>query len=410
MFWLSLLALPLRTDLDQVVQRVVPIQVSAKDTTDLEPFRKAIGNARIVQLGELTHGDGTSFELKTRLVKYLHERAGFDVLVWESGFVECLDLDAGLRGKEPLLDVARRAVFSHWSRGRESFGVFEYARASHSTRRPLLMAGFDIQSSGSEGNMTFLRLADAVLTSADKDLRDRLAEIRKMPAADAREAAALNLAEEIQQTLEKNRPALSKTLKPAELATLTQKVKSMVAYDAMMKAFLKYQQVQTGVEFQVGYNLRERANFENLAWLLENSFKGKKVIVWAHNAHVSNFGSDGIYRVAGPNDVVLDSTGRWLKERYGARLYSVGFVASGGQWSWMGQPPQSFAPAGPDSIESLIGRAAAEHAFLDLKGLKILLDEPMDGDLNRQDPQVNRIVWPRAFDGLIYIRIGRAHV
>jgi hypothetical protein len=45
-----------------------------QDFSDLEPLRAAIGTARIVQLGEPSHGAGSSFAAKTRLVMFLHQR------------------------------------------------------------------------------------------------------------------------------------------------------------------------------------------------------------------------------------------------------------------------------------------------------------------------------------------------
>lgn len=389
------------SDGEAVLKQVKPIHVSNESDRDLEPVRKAIGGARIVQLGELTHGDGTSFALKTRLVKYLHEKAGFDVLIWESGLLEGEQLDEGLKGKDPVQDVARKAVFSHWSRSKESIGVFEYARQTYASRRPLAMAGFDIQSSGREGNLVFLRLVDAV---GDRALMERAAEIRALPEGEAKESAALELAPALKTALAQNRDRLIASKGKAYLDALQQKVNSMVAYDQMMKSYRRFQQVQTGAEFQVGYNLRERANFENLKWLVDHRYKGKKVIVWAHNSHVSHNGATGSFWVAGPNDLVLDSTGRLLKQAYGARLYTIGFLASGGKWSWMGQPAQDFSEAKPGSIEELLGRSGASHAFLDLRPVAKHLSEPMDGYINRQDPQLNHVVWPKVFDGLIYIR------
>ncbi len=50
------------------------------DFSDLAPLAAAIGDARIVQLGETTHGDGAAFLAKVRLVKFLHQHHGFDVL------------------------------------------------------------------------------------------------------------------------------------------------------------------------------------------------------------------------------------------------------------------------------------------------------------------------------------------
>ena len=58
------------------------------DDSDLKPFADAIGYARIVALGEQTHGGREEYLLKTRLLKFLHEKMGFDVLLLESGFYD----------------------------------------------------------------------------------------------------------------------------------------------------------------------------------------------------------------------------------------------------------------------------------------------------------------------------------
>src|SRR5258708_6197993 len=41
------------------------------DVSDLRPLARAIGDARVVLLGEQTHADGTTFVAKTRLVRFL---------------------------------------------------------------------------------------------------------------------------------------------------------------------------------------------------------------------------------------------------------------------------------------------------------------------------------------------------
>ncbi|MGH9894114.1 MAG: erythromycin esterase family protein, partial [bacterium] len=61
------------------------IDPADEDFKDLEPLIKAIGSARVVQLGEPSHGAGSSFAAKARLIKFLHRRMGFDVVAWESG-------------------------------------------------------------------------------------------------------------------------------------------------------------------------------------------------------------------------------------------------------------------------------------------------------------------------------------
>src|SRR6476646_1280732 len=65
------------------------IDPADEDFADLEPLRKVIGDARIVQLGEQSHGDGATFHAKARLIKFLHQKMGFDVLAFESGLYDC---------------------------------------------------------------------------------------------------------------------------------------------------------------------------------------------------------------------------------------------------------------------------------------------------------------------------------
>ena len=66
----------------QFPNRPVRLKVHNDDFSDLEHFGKAIGDKRIVLLDELTHGEGNIFSLKSRLVKYLHHKKGFDVFLF----------------------------------------------------------------------------------------------------------------------------------------------------------------------------------------------------------------------------------------------------------------------------------------------------------------------------------------
>src|SRR5690349_13939964 len=68
--------------------RIRSIDAADQDFSDLEPLMDAIGSASVVQLGEPSHGAGSSFAAKVRLIEFLHRRMGFDVVAWESGLYD----------------------------------------------------------------------------------------------------------------------------------------------------------------------------------------------------------------------------------------------------------------------------------------------------------------------------------
>src|SRR5689334_8698043 len=95
--WLASHARPVRT-----------VNPQDEEFADLEPIAAAIGQARVVQLGEPSHNAGTCFAAKARLIKFLHQRLKFDVVIWESGIYDVGLVDAALQKGEDPVSAAQR--------------------------------------------------------------------------------------------------------------------------------------------------------------------------------------------------------------------------------------------------------------------------------------------------------------
>lgn len=379
-----------------------------------EAIKASIGNHRIVMLGELTHGDGSSFEAKVELVKLLHQEMGFDVLVWESGLYDCSEMNRELGGSRAIVPVAQMGVFSHWSKGKESIPVFEYARQTFKSARPLTMAGFDIQPSGSASNSQFPEMVSWFEGFAEftPDDRDEAAAAFKDAqqagsAPDPQKAYAAmmlrvyGLASRMKSAVDKN-PSAFKSKWKDEFGLRYQVIKSAIQYHEMLKLI---QKIQGGTnDFTEPYNLRERANAANLTWLVDSAFRGRKVVVWAHNVHIFN-GTPG--HSAGPKRVsgATDSMGRIFASSREEKPYILGFMAYSGTWSWMGNPEIMLQTPSKDSMETKLHNQGYGSAFVDLANMPCESEwaRPMMGTIDQQNPRPFVAKWKDGFDGLIFI-------
>ena len=77
---------------------------------DLQFFKTVLGQRRLVQLGESGHGVAEFNHAKVRLIKFLHQQMGFDVIAFESGLFECFNADATVAAHTAVL-LMRNCIF-----------------------------------------------------------------------------------------------------------------------------------------------------------------------------------------------------------------------------------------------------------------------------------------------------------
>ena len=369
----------LQTWITKSAVTVRSIDAADEDFEDLEPLIDAIGSARVVQLGEPSHGAGTSFAAKVRLIKFLHRRMGFDVVVWESGFYDLELTQAGMRAGEDAVAAARRGIFTLWSNAEEVRPLFEYAKASQTTTSPLDMAGFDMQVTA-DGSMerfaTDLRsfvaaLGESALRARASELANQAIEARgrvfsAMQAEDLeslRDAAAglLSLIRNKRTAFEEVHG--SRTSSFMEHAIENMRIDAVNRYDAHLSA-------APNVERE---NRRDALNASNLHWLIQDGYPGRKIIVWAHNVHVMNayYSSDWHTVHLEPQPTDMKPSGVFLAEWLKDGVYTIGMTTYQGQDGLaIADVASPIDPADAGSLESRLHRLGKPYVFLDVRSVR----------------------------------------
>lgn len=404
--WLREHAIPLRT-----------IDPDDEDFADLEPLVGAIGTARVVALGEQSHGDGATFLAKDRLVRFLHRRMGFDVLLWESGTFDCRlvnrDLDAGL----PASEAASAGIFPIFTASGQILPVIGYAAATRETLRPLEIAGFDCQFSGSAGRAELPAYLAAFFDALDPEVlrpsggTDWEAALAALCAGvgipveeepedgEEEEGGRVAAAPEravighLRGVIDTRRDELASVWGAREIAFAERVLGNLEVFDRMGRA------PSTGSPADT--NLRDRRMGENLAWLVDEYYAGRKVLVWAASFHLMrNADTIRSERLDYADTVPM---GHVAHELLGEDYYAVAFTAHSGKAGNPFRTAQDLPPPEPDGLEALLHEAAAPYAFLDLRDLAPG-GEWLRGELSARPLGYSpmRADWTQVFDAFVF--------
>lgn len=385
------------------------------DFRDLEPLKKTLKGVRVVMLGEQDHGDGTTFLAKTRMIRFLHERMGFDVLAFESGLYDCAKVWERLEAGEPAQTAVPRGVFAIWTRTRELQPLIDYIGAQMKTKHPLEIAGVDSQLTGPASEQFLVGdLAKALGPElAHGPEWDRVARVIGLLASSAWETQTEPVPSAEEQA------AFARTIEAWRL-----RIDS-----AFWKQFLKSLRVFAEEEWRTNYPdyagnvevfaMRDRQMGDNLLWLARQKYPKRKIIVWAATAHnARNLATIDPGKAKKPRlytektasgEAVWRPMGDVAQRVLGDQLYSVAFIAHDGEFGrYPAKEAQPVPPPSPDSLEDLFARAGLTTAFLDFRRAPQWLHEPLQAQIIGHTEM--RADWTGVVDGVFFMRkMERAH-
>ncbi len=375
-----------------------------EDFSDLMPLREKIGAARMVLLGEQTHGDGATFLAKSRLVRFLHQHMGFDVLAWESGIFDCRQVDAALRSGAAGIDAARAGVFGIWSLSEQCQSVFDYATRTSSSARPLEMAGFDCQITGAPlvYHDYIVGLVDALqpeaLSADDRSLLQQWMErsAASKPTRNADEAAAVSA------LLQRIGQIVDTAASGAVLSTRERDFARRCILNLQSLQIVRDAMDDTGPS-DAAVLERDTTMGENLIWLANHRYRGRKIIVWAASSHIAR-----AWRGVEPADERLPDSqleyvpmGEHVAAELGDEIYVMGFIAHDGEYGTLSPQPRRLEPSPVGSLDRLLYETGQPYLFLDLKtSPPSWLQEAL---VARPFGYASfRARWPEIFDGFFF--------
>lgn len=321
---------------------------------DLLPLQSAIGNARIVAMGEATHGSREFFQLKHRMLELLVEKMGFTVFGIEANWPESLAVnDFVLNGSGDPEEALARLYFWTWNT-EEVLDMIRWMRAYNTDPhhlRKVKFYGFDMQVShvavlnvdsylqkvDPEGYKLALSILDPLRHPAEEQ------NYRNMP-----ERFRHDTAQGIQILLER-------------FARMKDMYVAASSSEQWIIAQHNLEIVQQAEELQsTGPWVRDHFMAANVKWILDNEGPSSRILLWAHNGHVSTlpFG---------------EPMGMQLRKMYGKDMVVCGFSFDQGAFQAKDTKRElhqfTVGPSIPGSLDAALSGTGLPLFAIDLRSL-----------------------------------------
>ncbi len=140
--------------------QVINAELPGKE--DLQLLKKEIGDKRIVFLGEATHEDGATFEVRTKIVEFLMDEMDFDVVLFEAGMFDLLQANKEFQ-KTGKSESIKKALWGFW-RTQQWQSFYSFIEQRKAAGNNIEFSGFDCKFSSAYGfdNNNYSRFLETI--------------------------------------------------------------------------------------------------------------------------------------------------------------------------------------------------------------------------------------------------------
>jgi erythromycin esterase len=397
---------PRRSDLETIAARARVLDLNTPYAAAAYDFLPTVlGSASIVALGESVHVTAEFPLARLQMVRFLHERLGFDVLALEGSETQAWLAQEYLYRTSPhtagrLERAQQMAWFKLWntSQMRE---LLSYVDGSQRTAHPLYLASFDVQTGASaefaltptvltalfDRLRSFGPVEDGIRTT---DLLSALApvvqcQIGVSGGLGRAKAVALTAIDSLKRWVEALAPAIARERPVPHVAALRLIPDNLRDHVELCEHSTTWQKT------------RDELNTDNALALREQVSAARKIMLWAHHSHL-------FYNTTGGR---IPSMGQHLRNRVGREIYTVGLFAGSGRFLDVAPLSVHSLPAmNKVGVERLLGGAGPRPYFVDLSTLPT--DDSTAGWLTptssrMEGHRTESTVLARDFDGALYV-------
>jgi protein-L-isoaspartate(D-aspartate) O-methyltransferase len=341
------------------------------ETTDLNPLMERIGSARMVLLGEATHGTSEFYRMRARITQDLIVKKGFRFVAIEGDWPDAARVDHYVRHfNYPPSEWTAFARFPTWMwRNVEARDFIEWLRKHNGTvakDRRVAFHGLDLYS-----------LYDSI-----RSVLGYLDDVDPESARIARERYSCLTPWQRDPTVYGHAALSGKypTCEADVVRNLTDLLARRRAYaehdgDRFLDAAQNARLIANAERYyrimyygsRASWNLRDTHMFETLENLLNYYGPESKAVVWAHNSHVGNSAAT---EMAARGEYNL---GHLCRRLFADRAYLIGFgthsgtVAAASEWDGP-MEIKKILPSQDGSYEQLCHATGHAHFLLGLHG------------------------------------------
>jgi protein-L-isoaspartate(D-aspartate) O-methyltransferase len=333
------------------------VHIPSIDSVDLSGLMKRIGDARVVLLGEATHGTAEFYDMRARITKELIQHKGFRFVAVEADWPDAAQIDHFVR--ETRMEPTEEPTFARfptWMWANMQVLEFvkwlrDYNKRYSSPDKAVGFFGLDLYSLYSSINsvISYLQEVDPELAVIARKRYGCLTPWETDPATYGASALTGRHKGCEQEVVEMLNSLMHKRLDYAQKDG--RRFLDAVSNARLVKNAEQYYRIMYEGSTE-SWNFRDQHMFETLKNLLDFHGPGSRAVVWEHNSHIG----DAAATEMGARGEI--NVGHLCRKHFGDDAYLIGFgthhgtVAAASDW---GAPMEikTVRPSHPDSYERL---------------------------------------------------------